>query len=102
MKAIAILVVLIAACAFAEYVEEDDVIVVTTDNFEELLEKFDAIMVEFYAPWCGHCKTLAPEYAKAAKTLKERGDNYVPLGKCDATIEEALATKFEVKGNHDF
>ena len=95
---ISLLLVLIATTARCEFVEEDDVIVVTKDNFAELLEEFDNIMVEFYAPWCGHCKTLAPEYAKAAKELKKRGGKYVPLGKCDATIEDEFASKFDVKG----
>lgn len=79
------------------YPEEEDVIVLTDSLFDEVVAKFDFIMVEFYAPWCGHCKKLAPEYAKAAKTLKGQ-EQAVPLAKVDATTETGLAGRFEIQG----
>lgn len=43
-------------------------------------------MVEFYAPWCGHCKKLAPQYDEVAEKLK--GVESVIVAKMDATANE--------------
>ncbi|KAH3795949.1 probable protein disulfide-isomerase A4 [Dreissena polymorpha] len=77
--------------------EEGGVLVLTDDNFDKVVDKHDHVLVEFYAPWCGHCKSLAPEYEKAAERLKEATPP-VPLCKVDATVNEEVAKRFEVTG----
>ena len=55
----------------ALYSPSDDVIELTPSNFNSLVLGGDGVwLVEFYAPWCGHCKSLAPEWKKAAAALK--------------------------------
>ncbi|OMO82583.1 Thioredoxin-like protein [Corchorus capsularis] len=52
-------------------------------------------MVNFYAPWCGWCQKLAPEYEAAAALLKGDG---VAFAKVDADTERELAWKYEISG----
>ncbi|KAM6201817.1 protein disulfide-isomerase A4 [Rhynchocyon petersi] len=72
-------------------------LVLTKENFDSIVDEADIILVEFYAPWCGHCKKLAPEYEKAAKELSQRSPP-IPLAKVDATAETDLAQRFSVSG----
>lgn len=68
----------------------------TDSNFEaEALGK-KAALVEFYAPWCGHCKQLAPKYETLANNFA--GEKDVLIAKVDATEYGELANQFGVTG----
>eukprot|EP01056_Protomagalhaensia_sp_Gyna25_P001889 Protomagalhaensia_sp_Gyna_25__1888@NODE_1_length_10645_cov_612_087781_g0_i0_p3_GENE_NODE_1_length_10645_cov_612_087781_g0_i0NODE_1_length_10645_cov_612_087781_g0_i0_p3_ORF_typecomplete_len476_score117_18Thioredoxin/PF00085_20/4_1e34Thioredoxin/PF00085_20/15Thioredoxin/PF00085_20/5e26Thioredoxin_6/PF13848_6/0_046Thioredoxin_6/PF13848_6/7_8e10Thioredoxin_6/PF13848_6/2_7e20Thioredoxin_6/PF13848_6/19Thioredoxin_6/PF13848_6/0_0076Calsequestrin/PF01216_17/8_1e20Calsequestrin/PF01216_17/2_6e02Thioredox len=71
------------------------VVTLTSSSFDSFIKENSNALVKFYAPWCGHCKKLAPEYEAAAEVLKAEN---IPLAKVDATEEKELAEKFEIRG----
>jgi protein disulfide-isomerase-like protein len=77
--------------------EENDVVHLTEETFGDALAGTSSLLVMFYAPWCGHCKKMKPEYERAAATLIVEE---VPgaLAAVDATKERELATRYNITG----
>lgn len=75
--------------------EQGDVKVAVGKNFKELILDSDKdVLIEFYAPWCGHCKSLAPKYDELAEKLNKED---VIIAKMDATAND-VPPLFEVRG----
>jgi protein disulfide-isomerase A1 len=90
MKTLLTLVVLFTAAL----AQDSDVLVLTDATFSDALSQHANIFVEFYAPWCGHCKRLAPEYEKVATELKGK----IAVAKVDCTTEEGTCQQQGIQG----
>jgi protein disulfide-isomerase A6 len=68
------------------------------DNFDQVvLKSGKPTLVEFFAPWCGHCKTLAPVYEELA-TVFDFAKDKVQIAKVDADAERDLGKRFGIQG----
>ncbi|XP_053674938.1 protein disulfide-isomerase A5 [Anopheles nili] len=74
-----------------------EIVHLTAGNFEPALKDEKSVLVMFYAPWCGHCKKMKPEYEKAAEIMKSKNIPGV-LAALDATKEASVGQQYGVKG----
>ncbi|CAK7893854.1 protein disulfide-isomerase [[Candida] anglica] len=73
------------------------VVKLTSADYESFIAENPLILAEFFAPWCGYCKVLGPEFSKAADVL-EVSHPSIKLAQIDCTEEEKLCAEKGIKG----
>jgi thioredoxin len=67
-------------------------VTLTTQNFQEHVEKPGILLIDWWATWCGPCRAFAPIYEKASDKYAD-----VVFGKIDTDAEQELAATFEIR-----
>uniref|UniRef100_A0A8C9GFV9 Protein disulfide-isomerase n=1 Tax=Piliocolobus tephrosceles TaxID=591936 RepID=A0A8C9GFV9_9PRIM len=75
----------------------ENVTTIHDGELNKFITNNEIVLTMFYAPWCGHCKRLIPEYNEAANILLEKKSN-IKLVSIDATTESALAQEYGITG----
>lgn len=85
-------------CVFSLSIVSGDakVLDLTSENFDQYVNGDSHVFVEFYAPWCGHCKRLAPAYEEVGEAFAN--EKSVLIAKVDADGDRALGSRFGVRG----
>jgi thioredoxin len=67
-------------------------VVLTKDNFDQIVNGNDMILVDFWAPWCGPCKGFAPVFEAASEKHSD-----IVFGKVNTDEEQELAASFNIR-----
>ncbi|OII72527.1 protein disulfide-isomerase domain-containing protein [Cryptosporidium andersoni] len=75
---------------------KSDVVELTDSNFDKIVleDQESSWFIKFYAPWCGHCKSLAPDWEELGYLAKGK----VKIGKVDATQHTMVAQRYQIQG----
>jgi protein disulfide-isomerase A1 len=77
--------------------QDENVYVLTDSNFKDFVSSHKYVLVKFYAPWCGHCKKMAPDYSKLGEQVhKESSDIFI--AKLDATEHKTVSGEHSIQG----
>lgn len=97
MKQVLLLFCLTNILLSEDVTQEDNVFVLTDDNFKDFVSQNEFVFVKFYAPWCGHCKKMAPDYAKLGEKVHGESEN-IKIAKLDATVHKNASSEHGVQG----
>ncbi|GCB78302.1 hypothetical protein scyTo_0020090, partial [Scyliorhinus torazame] len=78
--------------------QESAVSHLTDDSFDGFVKEHSAVLVMFYAPWCGHCKKMKPDYEEAAEMLSNDSDSPGVLAAVDVTAQKYLGERYQITG----
>ncbi|CAH8360161.1 unnamed protein product [Eruca vesicaria subsp. sativa] len=85
----------LSASSDDQFIIDGTVLELTDSNFESAISTFDCVFVDFYAPWCGHCKRLNPELDAAAPILAKLKQPII-IAKLNADKYSRLARKLDI------
>lgn len=93
---VALVAAALVAGAVASEFTSQHLVHLTNSNFDEKMGDGKVYFIKFYAPWCGHCKRLAPTWKELAEDFKS--SSKIAIAHVDCTTDREVCTTADIKG----